>query len=232
MSNTEPWNYGENVMKHFSDCLEERYRLLPYTYSNAAAIAFEGSTLMRPLVFDFFNDHQALQQKYEYMFGRSLLVSPVTEPNVKTWRTYLPKTQGGWYDLRSNRHFDGGQTVETEAVRIPVFVRGGSIVPMATEKRQYAANQANEPLSICIFPGADAAFSLYEDDGETMAYTEGQQSRILFVWNDAKKRLTIGQRVGSYPTMSANRTFILTMPDGKTVKVEYKGKKIVQNLNL
>jgi len=232
MSNTEPWNYGENVMKHFSDCLEERYRLLPYIYSNAAAIAFEGSTLMRPLVFDFFNDHQALQQKYEYMFGRSLLVSPVTEPNVKTWRTYLPKTQGGWYDLRTNRHFDGGQTVETEAVRIPVFVRGGSIVPMATEKRQYAANQANEPLSICIFPGANAAFSLYEDDGETMAYTEGQQSRILFVWNDAKKRLTIGQRVGSYPTMSANRTFILTMPDGKTVKVEYRGKKIVQNLNL
>ena len=87
MSNTEPGNYGAEAQAIIADCLRERYRLLPYIYSMAAAISFDGSTLMRPLVFDFANDAEALDQKHEYMFGPALLVSPVTEPDVKTWKT-------------------------------------------------------------------------------------------------------------------------------------------------
>ena len=77
MSNTEPWNYGKEALQLFKLSLEEREHLLPYIKKCAKRISSEGYTLMRPLVFDFADDPQALQQKYEYMFGPALLVSPI-----------------------------------------------------------------------------------------------------------------------------------------------------------
>ena len=125
MSNTEPWNYGEEAKGIIGNCLREREKLLPYIAQCSEAISKEGYTLMRPLVFDFADDPMALQQKYEYMFGPSLLISPVTEPNVTEWKTYLPKCEGGWRDYRTGKHYDGGQTVTTAVSKafIPVFVR-------------------------------------------------------------------------------------------------------------
>ena len=125
MSNTEPWNYGPEAQQVIAGCLKERYRLLPYIEKCAELVSTENYTLMRPLVFDFADDPVALQQKYEYMFGPSLLISPVTAPNVTTWDTYLPKSKGGWTDYRTGQHYDGGQIVTTTVDKsfIPVFVR-------------------------------------------------------------------------------------------------------------
>ena len=131
MSNTEPWNYGSEAQAIISDCLKERYRLKPYIDSCAVAIAEQGSTLMRPLVFDFADDPEALKQKYEYMFGPALLISPVTEPGVTAWQTYLPKNKEGWYDYRTGQHYAGGQYVTTAVTKayIPVFIRAAYQLP-------------------------------------------------------------------------------------------------------
>jgi alpha-D-xyloside xylohydrolase len=125
MSNTEPWNYGPEAEAVVAQCLQERQQLLPYIEACAKRVSSEGYTLMRPLLFDFADDPQALAQKYEYMFGPSLLVSPVTEPGVSQWQTYLPKSKGGWTDSRTGKHYDGGQTVTTPVTKhfIPVFIR-------------------------------------------------------------------------------------------------------------
>ncbi len=125
MSNTEPWNYGPEAQQIIAECLQERYKLKPYIEECAERIAKEGYTLMRPLLFDFADDPVALQQKYEYMFGPKLLISPVTEPGVTEWKTYLPKNKGGWDDYRTGKHYAGGQTVTTavDKAHIPVFVR-------------------------------------------------------------------------------------------------------------
>jgi len=125
MSNTEPWNYGDEAKQIIAKCLKEREALRPYIDSCAILIAEQGYTLMRPLVFDFADDPEALQQKYEYMFGPKLLVSPVTEPAVSEWKTYLPKSDGGWRDLHTGKHYKGGQTVTTPVDKsyIPVFER-------------------------------------------------------------------------------------------------------------
>ena len=125
MSNTEPWNYGPEAQTIIARCLQQRETLRPYIERCAERIAKEGYTLMRPLVFDFANDAEALRQPYEYMFGPSLLVSPVTEPGVSEWKTYLPKSDGGWDDYRTGRHYEGGQTVVTPVDKsfIPVFIR-------------------------------------------------------------------------------------------------------------
>ena len=125
MSNTEPWNYGAEAQQIITDCLKEREALRPYLKACAERISTEGYTLMRPLVFDFADDPVALQQQYEYMFGPELLISPVTEPGVKEWKTYLPKNEGGWKDKRTGQVYEGGQTVTTPVCKahIPVFVR-------------------------------------------------------------------------------------------------------------
>ena len=127
MSNTEPWNYGAEAQQIITECLKERERLRPYIEQCAERVAKEGYTIMRPLVFDFANDPEALQQKYEYMFGPSLLISPVTEPGVKEWKTYLPKHKEGWTDYRTGKHYAGGQTITTpvDKAHIPVFVKQG-----------------------------------------------------------------------------------------------------------
>ena len=127
MSNTEPWNYGPEAQGIIKSCLEEREKLRPYIEECAKKVSTEGYTLMRPFVFDFPDDEEALKQKHEYMFGPALLISPVTEPGVSEWKTYLPKCKEGWKDYRTGQHYDGGQTVTTAVTKafIPVFVREG-----------------------------------------------------------------------------------------------------------
>jgi alpha-D-xyloside xylohydrolase len=123
MSNTEPWNYGKEAQAIIANCIKEREALRPYIEECARRVSEEGYTLMRPLVFDFADDPQALAQKYEYMFGPKLLISPVTEPDVTEWKTYLPKTRGRWRDRHSGKYYEGGQTVTTQIDKtfIPVF---------------------------------------------------------------------------------------------------------------
>ena len=125
MSNTEPWNYGPEAQQIITECLKERQRLLPYIKQCAERVAKEGYTLMRPLVFDFADDPEALKQKYEYMFGPELLISPVTESGVTEWKTYLPKSRNGWREQHTGQHFEGGQYVTTpvDKAHIPVFIR-------------------------------------------------------------------------------------------------------------
>ncbi|MBR5657753.1 MAG: DUF5110 domain-containing protein [Prevotella sp.] len=228
MSNTEPWNYGAEAQSVIAECLKERYRLMPYIYSNAADVSFNGSTLMRPLVFDFYNDAEALAQKGEYMFGRSLLVNPITEPNVSQWSTYLPKTIGGWFDYRTNKRYAGGQMVDVAAdkAHIPVFVRGGSILPLGPES-QYVGEHPDAILTIRVYPGADGNFVLYEDDGTTRAYEQGECSRISFKWDETKRQLMIGKREGSFAGMQKKRQISITMPDGRQTTINYAGKKVV-----
>ena len=125
MSNTEPWNYGDEAKQIIADCLKEREQLRPYIERCAERVAKEGYTLMRPLIFDFTDDEEALRQPCEYMFGPELLVSPVTEPGVTKWTTYLPKQKGGWTDIHTGQHYEGGQYVTTKVNKayIPVFKR-------------------------------------------------------------------------------------------------------------
>ena len=231
MSNTEPWNYGDEAKTIIASCLNERYRLLPYIYSAAAEVSFEGSTLMRPLIFDFSVDKEALKQKYEYMFGKSLLVSPVTEPDVTSWQTYLPVNDGGWYDFHTNQRHAGGATVVTaiDNTRIPVFVRAGSILPYGSE-RQSTTEESSAPIEIRIYPGRDATFTLYEDDGCTTDYEQGRCSRVTFKWNDRQRQLVVSNRQGAYSPTILSPRFNVVVIGGSEKVVRYTGKRQVIKL--
>lgn len=230
MSQTEPWRYGEQVEHIISEFLDLRYRLLPYIYSQAAFVAYQGGTFMRPLIFDFSRDKEALKQENEYMFGKSLLINPITQGNVRNWRTYLPEHTAGWVDFWNGKTYEGGQYVDIPVTidRIPVFVKAGTILPMGM-KKQYALERPNTPLEIYIYPGEDASFTLYEDEGDNYNYENGAYSNIMFQWNNRKRVLTIEEREGEYSGMQQSRTFRIISPSAEKTVV-YQGKKMTVRL--
>jgi alpha-D-xyloside xylohydrolase len=211
MSETEPWKYGQTVENNMRKMLNLRYRLLPYIYSEAWQVTKNGSTLMRPMVMDFSTDPQAVAQAYEFMFGKSFLVAPITEPSISEWNVYLPKTSA-WYDFWTGTRFDGGQTIKTAAPldKIPLFVKAGSIVPMGAIQ-QYAGEKPADTLEIRVYAGANGEFTMYEDENDNYNYEKGAYSTLTFTWNDAKKILSIGEKQGTFPGSIENRTFNIVL---------------------
>ncbi len=124
-SRTEPWEYPAEIRRLFEKAIDQRESLQPYILKCAKRVSEEDYTMMRPLIFDFPEDSQALLQKTEYMFGPDYLVCPVTEPKVSTWKVYLPRNEGGWEDCRTGEKFVGGlyYNVPVDMEAIPVFKR-------------------------------------------------------------------------------------------------------------
>ena len=126
-SRTEPWEYSPETERRFKAAIAQREALLPYILEQARRVWKEDYTLMRPLVFDFPNDEEALRQDGEWMFGPDYLVCPVTAGGVSSWKVYLPENQAGWEDIRNGTRYAGGQALEVpvDLDAIPVFRRLG-----------------------------------------------------------------------------------------------------------
>ncbi|AXC15849.1 Alpha-xylosidase [Acidisarcina polymorpha] len=227
-TDTEPWRYGDKVEREVRSYLDLRQQLLPYIYSQAAAVSFQGSTLMRPLVMDFAHDDQALTQKYEYMFGPAFLVAPVLEAGAVRWPVYAPATPGGWYNYwTGSRVASGAADVASPLEQIPLLVRAGSIVPIGPVE-QYAGEKPSSDLEIRVYPGADGDFTLYEDEGTNYNYEKGMRSTIQFHWDDARRELSVGQRSGEFSGMLQSRQFKIVAVDSSSAHpFEYEGKKVV-----
>jgi alpha-D-xyloside xylohydrolase len=206
----ELWSYGPDAQKILVNFNRLRYRLLPYIYSLAWKTTSAGYTIMRPLVMDFRGDVRAENTGDEFMFGPGFLINPVTEPQAATRRLYLPAAR--WYDFWTGASIDGGRMVDADAPleRIPIYVRAGSIVPMGPDE-EWSDQKPADPIELRIYAGADADFTLYEDENDTYNYEKGSYATIPFHWDDAKQTLTIGERHGNFPGMLAHRAFRIVM---------------------
>ena len=182
-----------------------RYKIMPYIYTMAARAHFDDYTIMRPFVMDFTDDATALAVDDEFMFGDAFLVCPVYQYKQRSREVYLP--DGQWYEWASGAPVQGGRSFVADAPfeRIPVYVRAGQIVPMGPDI-QYTAEDDGSTLTLRIYAGADAQYSLYEDDGVSYDYEKGSYSWIPFTWNESEGTLTIGERSGSFPGMAAVKT--------------------------
>jgi alpha-D-xyloside xylohydrolase len=248
----EPWAFGTPDSRTYQTLLRFanlRYRLMPYVYSLAWRISSQNYTMMRALPFDFMNDSAVFNINDQYMFGPSILVSPVVRPlyyhpdNVKinsssyTSEVYLPKG-AEWFDFWTGKQFVGGKKVEADASyeTMPVFIRAGSIIPLGPFI-QYSTER-NDPIEIRIYPGANGEFTLYEDENDNYGYLSGLYSLNTFRWNDEQKMLTINARKGSYPGMPKAHTFnVVLAGENKGVGVEvstmidkairYSGKEVI-----
>ena len=203
----ELWSYGSEAQEILTSFDKLRYRLMPYIYSMAWRITNEGYTPMRPMVMDFPKDQRALNIGDQFLFGPSILVSPVTEQGATTRHLYLPEGVT-WSDFWTNTVTSGGRMIDAAAPlsSIPLYIRAGSILPMGPDI-QYSAEKAADPLELRVYPGNDGDFTLYEDENDNYDYEKGVHATITMHWNDAQHTLRIAARQGSFPGMLTSRTF-------------------------
>ncbi|HXX23875.1 MAG TPA: TIM-barrel domain-containing protein [Terriglobia bacterium] len=202
----ELWSYGADAQEILTRYDTLRYRLMPYIYSLAWQVTRAGYTLMRPLVMDYREEVTARNIGDQFTFGPALLVSPVTDPGVDRRRVYLPNAN--WVNFWTGESQSGGKFVLAAAPleTLPLFVRSGSILPMGPAM-EYTGQTPEDPIELRIYPGADADFTLYEDDGLTYDYEKGAYATIPIRWDDSRHTLTIGARQGNFPGVHEHRTF-------------------------
>jgi alpha-glucosidase len=192
----EPWRYGrpyEDIVRQY---LHLRYRLLPYLYTTLEEAHRTGVPLWRPLVLEFQNDESTANLDDQFMVGGSLLVAPALRAGQRQREVYLPA--GPWYDFWTGAALAGGGLISTDVPldHLPLYVRGGSIVP-STVAMNHVFAQRWDPLRLAIYPDdtGRAEGELYEDDGLTQQYRTGAFLRTRFSYADGTLQLS---REGSH----------------------------------
>jgi len=219
-----------------SKTIKLRYHLLPYIYSTAAEVSSANKTFTRSLLFDFQKVEKVHSIDQQYLFGESMMICPVTKPSVNQLPVFFPPGNL-WYDFYTGKPYspETNQTVDVSIENIPVFVKGGSIIPFA-EVGLNSADSLGSPLEIRIYPGNDANFVLYEDAGDGYGYQNEQFSKIAFSYSEKDKSVSIGSIEGSFNGMITERVFKLVLVSESTgignqmsdnfKEVVYKGKKL------
>ena len=206
----------EPIVKKY---LELRYRLLPYTYTVARECCDTGLPMMRALWLHHADDARAVARSDQFLWGRDLLVSPVVEKGATSRRLYLPS--GTWFDFWTEEKLEGAREIDraVDLETLPLHVRAGAIIPMGPIK-QYVDEPVDGPLSVTIYPGADGAFELYEDDGRSFAHKKGDWMRLAMAWDNAQQRLSLRLAPGSR----------LRPPTTRTIEIRVAGRKPVQRV--
>ncbi len=230
-----PWWFEEPYRSINRDYLKLKMRLTPYMYTYAREAEQTGAPIVRGLMWDHPNDPNANNEKYKYQFflGEDFLVAPVyrSQTTSKGWREGIYLPQGQWID-----YWDGtvttakadGKVIDYPVTleKLPLLVRAGAIIPMYPESL-YDGQVPKDELTLDIYPHGDSEFTLYEDDGETRSYKEGNYSEQQFRVSAPKDMagdisVTIDGVKGEYQGMELERVYKLQLhtrvkPDGVTL---------------
>ena len=172
----EPWNWGIKTSKIATDYLKLRYRLIPYLYTEAYKYHKFGKPIIEPIYYRYPELYDDSLYRDEYLFGSQIFISPITERknylmNRVIHKLYIP--EGIWYDYFTGKRYKGNKRYTSfyKEEDYPVFVKSGSIIPLSSNNY----NDVGLPteLELLIFPGENNTYSIYEDDGNTFEYENG-----------------------------------------------------------
>jgi len=199
-----PWSFGPGTEKAARTAIELRYRLLPYVYSAFVVASETGAPVQRPFVFDFQHDRQAWETDDAYLFGEALLVAPVMTAGCTARHVYLPP--GTWVDFYTGERHAGGQviTASAPADRIPLFERGGYVIPMYDQAPLSTMGHYPELLELHVIvpdEDGDTQSMLQEDDGVSNAFASGAYLRTTFEVSRRGARVRVSWRTSGngYP---------------------------------
>ena len=225
-----PWSFGPGVEKRSRAALELRYRLLPYIYSAFMRASETGDPVQRPLVYDFQNDRHARETEDAYLFGDALLVAPVLGLGQTDRHVYLP--EGTWVDWYTGERHAGGQFITAAAPldRIPLFARGGRVIPGHATAPRSTMDHHPELLELrVVIPDEDGEYTscLHEDDGVSDAFTTGAYLRSTFTLSrqGERVRLTSTVKGSGYPEFR-RRYFRLVFLGCRVEKLDLRGGQV------
>lgn len=230
-SETEVWRYGKMFEAIARKYIDLRYQLLPYIYSASRDVTTSGAVMMSPLAYLYPEDKATWNIDDQFMFGESILVSPVIEYKARTRELYLPK--GEWFNLWTNERVKGGETITAKAEldEMPLFVKSGSIIPFGP-KLQYATEPTTEPTVLKVYPGADAQFTLYLDDNTSNDNESGIYSEIEMTYRQSDNTLTLKSGNDKFVDFKSNPMKFIVEVAGAELNREviFEGQEIVTKL--
>lgn len=243
--NKEPWVFDYKTEDILRSTINQRYALAPYIYTMARKTHDQALPLCRPMYYDYADNEEAYDNKNEYMFGDQMLVYPITAPMEEgkaLQKVWLP--QGNqWYEVCSGTLLQGGQTVERgfHLDEYPLYVKAGSVIPTYEKVKNLRSN--NEPITVCVYPGGDGQFTLYEDNGNDKDYEQHYATtQLTGKHKDNTLTITIGARQGNYPGMPANREYKVKViasavpqtvtVNGQPATYEYDGNNLSVIVNI
>ena len=206
----EPWSFGETVESISRNYISLRYKLLPYIYSAFYESTASGMPLTRSLAIDYTFDENIYKPDFqqEYLFGPALLVAPVISTRDYT-PVYLP--EGEWYNLHTDELHPGNSiTISYCPIHLlPVFVKAGSIIPMQ-QQTQFTGEGSGDTLFLHIYNGnQNQAFNLYDDDGITYDYENGEFYKREIIFDAANKKMILKEVQGTYKPGFSNLVVVL-----------------------
>ncbi len=225
----DPWSYGNRMTGINRKSIDLRYRLLPYIYNAFYQASQTGLPVMRALLLGYPDDSRAIEQEGEFLFGDDLLVAPVMEQGKRKQAVYLPK--GEWFDYWTGRAYSGPRevTVDAELSNIPMFVRGGSIIP-TRQLVQYTSEAPINPLTFHVYPDGSSAREYYEDDGLSFDYRKGDFLRERLTADDTRRELTLSVSAsqGSYTPPAREMQFAVHNQRNRPRNVTLNGSALDQ----
>ncbi|KAI9266106.1 glycosyl hydrolases family 31-domain-containing protein [Sporodiniella umbellata] len=172
----EPYLSEEPYRSMTRDALRERYALLSYWYTLFFEAYRQGTPMMRPMFMEFPQDEALFTTQDQFMLGEAMLVKPITQEGAESTQLYLPENEV-WYDAKTYQRMahHGLQTVDAPLSTIPVYYRGGHIVPRRERIRRSSTAMKHDPFTLVIAQDGEgkAQGKLYLDDEETYAYQNG-----------------------------------------------------------
>ncbi|MBQ8015776.1 MAG: DUF5110 domain-containing protein [Clostridia bacterium] len=229
----EPWNYSGPVERIAKNCLRLRHKLLPYIYTMNYRTHTECRAICEPMYYAYPEDDSAYKCKNEFFFGTELIVAPITEhtslkTNLAGVNVWIP--EGRYTDIFTGRIYSGNRFVKMfrDVETIPVLAKAGAIIPMSANDR---TNDCSNPetLELLVYRGNNA-FTLYEDDGETLSYQNGEYLKTAFTVaeNGGKVNFTIAKSDGSTDVVPETRTYVIKFKDivDGAASVSINGEKV------
>lgn len=226
----EPWTFGTDVLDISRDYINLRYRLMPYLYSAFHDAASSGEPVMRTLAIDYTHDAKVYERAFQnqYQFGRAFLVAPF-ESTKELGKVYFPA--GKWYDLHTDAVQEGGReaVAELDIRKLPVYVKGGSIVPVQSLV-QTTAEKPDGTLALHVYKGdSDSASVYYEDDGASFDFEKGGYYQRSMNFEAGKRRITLGAVQGKFASKFDKLEIVLHgFGDKPAVKVNGKDARMAQ----
>ena len=225
-----PWEYGAEGIETYRRFVGLRYEMIPYTYTYSRIAHETGLPLVRGMYLEYPGQEAAYTHDQQYMFGKEFLVAPITSPGngkpvIK--EIYLPAGED-WFDYFTGDIHQGGRTIAYECPidRMPLFVKAGSIIPMAPPM-DYSDQKPVDPLTLDVYAGKPAEFKLYEDDGISLDYRKGAYAWTTFRFNPQSGVLAIGSCPPKFKGQLAKRSYIIRLHGLlKPESITLDGKKL------
>ncbi len=208
-----PWAFADaEVRAVLRDALQLRHALIPYLYTMAWRAHRDALPVLLPMYYDYPEAEAAYHCPGQYLFGTELIAAPFTapaDPETGLSRQVVWLPEGDWYNALTGEYYAGGgwHALYGLLKDIPLFAKAGVIVPLGAPTGWGGIDNPAE-LHLHVYAGANGAFTLYEDDGDSREYQQGRHclTRIMQTWAGQTLDLTIDPAEGDTALIPAARS--------------------------